>query len=75
MNIYVHVVTRPANGNPAMVCVGLTDIIQAGLLDVPFPMLKYTSHFLEKATKTTIEKPLKTGPYATVINFSFTEKR
>jgi alpha-L-fucosidase len=70
-DIYIHVVTWPANGHPAIVRVDRNDLVTAGLLDASLPTLKYTSTVSGNTTEITLEKPAQTDPYATVIQLSF----
>jgi alpha-L-fucosidase len=70
-DIYIHVLTWPANGNPAIIRVNRTDLVTAGLLDASLPALKYASMVSGNATEIKIEKPAKTDLYATVIKLSF----
>jgi alpha-L-fucosidase len=69
--IYVHVVTWPANGQPAVVRVDRNDLLDARLLDASLPALQYTSTVSGKATEITLRRPARTDPYATVIQLSF----
>jgi alpha-L-fucosidase len=70
-HIYVHIVSWPADGHPAIIRVNRTDLLQASLLDASLPALAYTTTVSGPATEITLQKPAQTDPYATVVDLTF----
>lgn len=70
-NIYVEVLTWPADDKPAVVRVQRMGAIRAELLDASLGNLEYSTSARGRATVVELKKPARTDPYATVVKLSF----